>query len=124
LLLIEVPIIGGLLRMGRRLEVRMRIAFLEKLPRLVDRYFQSRLMSDMAERSHSLHELRNLPVLGGELLRAVCELALTTAGIAWLDPKSAPLAVVSAVCAVLLPLLFQPVLRERDLRLRTHVGAL
>ena len=52
LLLLELPIVSGLLRLGRRLEIRLRVAFLEKIPRLVDRYFQSRLTSDMAERCH------------------------------------------------------------------------
>ena len=51
---------------GRQLEVRLRMALLEKLPRLGDRYFQSRPTSDMAERSHSLHRLRLLPEFGGQ----------------------------------------------------------
>ena len=69
LLLVEIPVIGALLRVGRRLEVRLRLAFLRKIPRLPDRYFQSRLKSDMAERSHSIHLIRRLPELGGQLLR-------------------------------------------------------
>src|SRR5579864_3551097 len=52
LLLLEIPLTGGLLRTGRRLEIRLRQAFLRKIPHLGDRYFQSRLKSDMAERSH------------------------------------------------------------------------
>ena len=50
LLLLELGVAGGLARLGRRLEVRLRAAFLDKLPRLHDRYFQSRPVSDMAER--------------------------------------------------------------------------
>jgi ATP-binding cassette subfamily B protein len=124
LLALELPAAAGLLRMGRRLELGIRLAFLEKLPRLVDRYFQSRLISDMAERSHSLHELRALPMMGGQLLHSLFALVLTVTGIAWLDPRSAPIAALAAVCAVGLPLLFQPTLRGRDLRVRTHTGAL
>jgi ATP-binding cassette subfamily B protein len=74
LLLLDLPIASGLLRLGRQLEARLRLAFLEKIPRLNDRYFQSRPSSDMAERSHSMHQLRLLPELGGQLLR-LCELA-------------------------------------------------
>ena len=55
LLLLEIPVTSSLLRLGRRLEIHLRLAFLEKLPRLSDRYFQSRPKSDMAERSHSIH---------------------------------------------------------------------
>jgi ABC-type bacteriocin/lantibiotic exporter with double-glycine peptidase domain len=121
---LDVPVAAGVLRLGRHLEVRLRRAFLEKLPRLNDRYFQSRLISDMAERSHSLQALRLLPGLGGQLLRSIFELALTTAGIAWLDPMSAPIAVLASVAAVGLPLLVQPLLAEHDLRVRNHAGAL
>ena len=67
LLLLEIPLAGGVLRLGRRLETRLRLAFLRKIPRLGDRYFQSRLKSDMAERSHSIHLIRRLPELGGQL---------------------------------------------------------
>lgn len=124
LLLLELPIAAGVLRFGRRLEARLRVAFLEKLPRLVDRYFHSRLVSDMAERSHSVHRIRLLPGLGGRFMRLTFELILTTAGIAWFNPASAPLAALVAVLGVALPLTVQPFLAERDLRIRTHTGAL
>ena len=124
LLVLELGITGGVLRAGRQLEVRLRMAFLAKIPRLGDRYFHSRLTSDMAERSHSLHRIRLLPELGGQLLLVSCELVLTTAGIAWLDPASAPLAILTAALAIGVPLTAQPLLAERDFRVRTHVGAL
>jgi ABC-type bacteriocin/lantibiotic exporter with double-glycine peptidase domain len=124
LLLVELPLASGLLRLGRRLEIRLRLAFLRKIPRLGDRYFQSRLKSDMAERSHSIHLIRRLPELGGQLLRSSFELVLTTAGIIWLDPASAPIALLAAFIALAIPIAAQPILMERDLRLRTHSGAL
>jgi len=124
LLFLEFPVASSLLRLGRHLETRLRQAFLEKIPRLGDRYFQSRLKSDMTERSHMIHRIRHLPELGGQLLRSTFELALTTAGIVWLDPRSAPLAVAAAFVALALPLIVQPVVMERDLRVRTHTGAL
>jgi ATP-binding cassette subfamily B protein len=124
LLLLELGITGGVLRAGRQLEVRLRLAFLEKIPQLGDRYFHSRLTSDMAERSHSLHRIRLLPELGGQFLLVSSELVLTTAGIAWLAPASTPLAILAAVLAIGIPLAAQPLLAERDFRVRTHVGAL
>jgi ABC-type bacteriocin/lantibiotic exporter with double-glycine peptidase domain len=124
LLFLDIPLAASLLRIGRRLEIRLRIAFLEKLPRLGDRYFQSRLKSDMAERSHSIHLIRRLPEMGGQLLRYVFEIVFTAAGIIWLDPASAPIAILAAVAAVAIPLASEPLLMERDLRLRTHAGAL
>lgn len=124
LLFLEVPLATALLRVGRRLEIHLRLAFLQKIPRLGDRYFQSRLKSDMAERSHSIHLIRRLPELGGQLLRYSFEIVFTAAGIIWIDPGSAPLAISAAVAAIAIPLLSQPLLIERDLRLRTHAGAL
>ena len=124
LLLLEIPIVSSLLQFGRHLETRLRLTFLTKIPRLGDRYFQSRLKSDMAERSHGIHLIRRLPELGGQLLRYIFEIVFTTAGIVWIDPFSAPIAIAAALAAVAIPLLSQPVLIERDLRLRTHSGAL
>jgi len=124
LLLLDLGNAAGLWRLGRHLEARLRLAFLEKIPRLGDRYFQSRPTSDMAERSHSVHRLRLLPDLGGQIIRLVAELLMTTAGLVWLDPADATLAVLTAVCTLGLPLLGQPLITERDLRVRTHAGAL
>jgi ATP-binding cassette subfamily B protein len=124
LLALELPIAGGLQRLGRRLDVRLRLAFLAKIPKLGDRYFQSRPTSDMAMRGHSVHGLRHLPQLGSTLVLAVFELAATTAGIIWLDARSAPLAIGVAVLAVVVPLVLQSSLTERDLRVRVHQGAL
>ena len=123
-LLLEFPISATILRMGRRLEARLRMAFLEKLPRLGDRYFHSRLTSDMTQRAHDLRSLRYLPSLGLNLVRTGFQLILTTIGVIWLDPISAPLAILGTLFFVGLSLLTRPLLEERDLRLRTHIGAL
>jgi len=124
LLLLDLGNALGLGRLGRRLEARLRMAFLEKIPRLGDRYFQSRPASDMAERSHSVHRLRLLPHLGGQLIHVAIELGMTTAGLVWLAPSQALLAVLAAVGTQVLPLAMHPLLTERDLRVRTHAGAL
>jgi ABC-type bacteriocin/lantibiotic exporter with double-glycine peptidase domain len=124
LLLVEFPLAAALLRLGRHLETRLRAAFLEKIPRLGDRYFQSRLKSDMAERSHTIHQIRHLPDLGSQLLRSMFELLLTLAGVIWLDPAAAPLAGAAVAISLLTPLLLQPLLAERDLRVHSHLGTL
>jgi ABC-type bacteriocin/lantibiotic exporter with double-glycine peptidase domain len=124
LMLLELPVMSGILRIGRHLEARLRTTFLEKIPKLGDRYFHSRLTSDMAERSHSTHRIRLLPGLGGQSLRSVFELIVTVAGIIWLDRALAAPAIVAALLAVALPLSVQPLLTERDLRVRNHTGAL
>ena len=123
-LVLEFPLVSGALRLGRMLDLRLRMAFLAKVPRLDDRYFRSRLLSDMAERGHSLHQVRAVPVLGVRLIAACAQLVLTVIGIAWLQPASAPLAMFAAAVCIALPLALQPLLAERDLRLRGHAGAL
>jgi len=124
LLLLSLGNAVALGRVGRHLEARLRIAFLDKLPRLGDRYFQSRPTSDMAERSHSIHRLRLLPDLGGQLIHVAAELLMTTAGLVWLDPPHAGLAVLAMACTLGLPLAVPAFLMEPELRLRTHAGAL
>jgi ABC-type bacteriocin/lantibiotic exporter with double-glycine peptidase domain len=124
MLVLNFPVAIGALRMGRHLETRLRIALLKKLSRLDDRYFRSRLISDMAERSHSVDTLRSVPQLGIQLLGSTFQLIMTVAGIIWLDPSSAFLAILSGLAAIALPLLMQPALAERGLRVRNHVGAL
>lgn len=123
LLLLDLPIVAAAWNLGRRLEMRLRIAFLEKLPRLSDRYFHSRLTSDMAERAQSIHRLRMLPEIGSHLVRAVFTLVVTIVAIVWLSPASRTLAV-AAVLIVAIPVLGNVFLSEYDLRARTHAGAL
>jgi ATP-binding cassette subfamily B protein len=122
--LLELAVKRGVLQAGRKFEGLLRLEFLTKIPRLGDSYFRSRLMSDMAERAHSAHRMRELPVLLAALARAVCGLVFTLAGIAWLYRESLLPASVGAAVAILVPLLAQPLLAERDLRARSHAGAL
>ncbi|HSF48580.1 MAG TPA: ABC transporter ATP-binding protein, partial [Burkholderiales bacterium] len=124
LLLLEWPMTSSVRRIGRRLETRLRVAFLEKIPRLTDRYFQSRLISDMADRAHSAQYLRELPRLGSRFLRCCFEMVLTTAGLIWLDPGRAWVVLSVAAITLALPILMQSSLTERDLRIRNHNGAL
>jgi len=78
----------------------------------------------MAERSHSVHRLRLLPHVGGQIIHVATELVVTTAAWCGLDPSHALLAVLAAVGTHVLPLAMHSLLTERDLRVRTHAGAL
>jgi ATP-binding cassette subfamily B protein len=124
LLALELPLAGGLRRAGARLEERLRARYLRKIPRLPDRYFQSRPISDMAERAHLLHRLRALPTLAGEIARTAIEIAVVTAGLVWLDPRGAPVAIALGLVMLLVPFAAEPAVADRDLRMRNHAGAL
>lgn len=124
LALLELTVALGARDLGRGLEARLRVAFLEKIPRLGERWFRSRLPSDLAERAHSAVWLRTFPAAVLGILGAGCELAVTALALGWLFPGTAPLAVLAAVLAVAVPLALQPFLGERELRMRHHGAAL
>lgn len=122
--LADVPLTYRALRLGSRLETRLRIAFMQKLPRLPDRYFQSRSVSDMADRAHMVHVVRVLPLFALSLLRLLCSWFATALGLIWLDPSGGFRVGVSALVCLLVPLLAQRRLIEKDARVRTLSGAL
>lgn len=124
LLLIQFPIILETARFGRHLETRLRMALLSKLPRLTDRYFHSRPVSDMAERSHSLQMIRAVPAMGLQLVQTASELVLTLLGIALIDHHSVILSICIAAVAIVFSAAAQPMINERDLRMRNHAGAM
>src|SRR5262249_43615277 len=100
LLLVELPIAATVLRLGRRLEMRLRMALLAKIPRLGDRYFHSRLVSDMTQRAYQLRQLRLLPNLGVQILRLMFQIVLTAAGIIWVGQGNAFLTLLAALGAI------------------------
>ncbi len=124
LLGLELPVARGLRRGGGRLEESLRRLFLRKIPRLPDRYFQTRPVSDMAERAHLLHRLRTLPTLAAEIFRTGLQLVVTAAALIWLYPGGAVLTGILVVAMLGIPLAVQPAIAERDLRMRNHAGAL
>lgn len=124
MLLLEYPLATAETFLGRRLENRLRMRFMAKLPRLHDRYFSSRLTSDMAHRIYELRELRKLPGLALLFVRTNAELLLTTAGLIWLYPGGAPIALLALTATAGFWFGSQPLLFEQDMNLRTHEGAL
>ncbi|HET7501910.1 MAG TPA: ATP-binding cassette domain-containing protein [Kofleriaceae bacterium] len=124
LLLMQVPISLGLLGIGRRLEVRLRKAYFEKLPRTEDRYFQSRLASDMASRCHNIQTMRTLPALIAQGLTVSLEVLSTAAALVWAAPGAWSIALALTVATLCLPLVAQKLFFEPDMRVQTHAGAL
>ncbi len=120
----EIPVTGTIRRLGRRMETRFRTAFLEKLPRLGERFFQSRLASDLVQRAYDLGRLRLLPELLSRLIRQILEIILMTIGIGIIHPQGAGVAVAAALFFTGAAAAAQPVLKERDLRVRTLTGAI
>ncbi len=124
LLTIQVPITLGLLGIGRRLEVRLRKAYFEKLPKTEDRYFQSRLASDMASRCHNIQAMRQLPNLIAQGITVSLEVLATAAALIWAAPGAWGIALALTAATLLLPLLAQRMFFEPDMRVQTHAGSL
>jgi ATP-binding cassette subfamily B protein len=123
-LALELFVASQSLRLGHRLETRLRATFLSKIPRLSDRYFSSRPTSDMSHRAHAIHVLRSLPPLGAHVVRLAADLLVAGAGLVWLAPTSWPYVLgVVAICTAV-PLMTQRALTERDARVRAFDGAL
>ncbi|HEX2054436.1 MAG TPA: ABC transporter ATP-binding protein, partial [Actinomycetota bacterium] len=124
LLAVETAVFRGSVRMGRRLEGDLRKTLDDLLPRMPDRYLSSRPTSDLAERAQRMHALRQLPSLLAEMLRSAGQIVALGVAISVLDPSNWFLAVLAALCAAGLPFAVQPVLSERDQRVRNHAGAM
>ncbi|ETW93376.1 MAG: hypothetical protein ETSY1_39480, partial [Candidatus Entotheonella factor] len=124
LLLLDTFLFSTIFLTGRRLEARLRLAFLSKIPRLGDRYFYSRLTSDLAQRAYSLRQIRMLPGLGLQGLSLASQMLFTTIGICWFAPAVASIALLTLVLMLAVVVLAQPVITQADLRARTHDSAL
>ena len=124
LLLMQAPISLGLLGIGRRLEVRLRKAYFEKLPKTEDRYFQSRLTSDMASRCHAIQSMRTLPGLVAQAITITLEVLTTAAALVWVAPAEWHVTLALTAVTLLVPLVAQALFFEPDMRVQTHGGAL
>lgn len=110
------------LRLGRRLEIGLRRDLLIKLPLLQHQYISTRLLSDMAERSHNLHLLRELPANALEFAETFFLLLFTLLGIVVLFPGSIFPALLLAILMVSVPVFANGILGELDNRSRTLVA--
>ena len=110
--------------LGRRLELHLRVSLLERVPRLGARYFQSRLVSDLAYRAHWVKVLRELPALGAEIAFLVLSLVVTSLAIAWFFPGSLACVLGALGLGLGIPLAFGRTFLERDLRVRELDGVL
>lgn len=110
--------------LGRHLETRLRTDLLRKLPRIRDDYFASRLVSDLAERGHAITQLRDAPLIATTLLVDFVRIVMLLFGLAWIMSSLVWAVLLAGLFAIAAPLAMFRMLAERDLRARTHLGAL
>ena len=104
--------------------MRLRKAYFEKLPKTEDRYFQSRLASDMASRCHNIQTMRTLPGLIAQGLTLSLEVLSTAVALIWAAPGAWTITLALTAATLLVPLLAQRLFFEPDMRVQTHAGAL
>lgn len=114
----------GAARAGRLVETRTRAALLEKLPRLPDRYFRSRPLSDVAHRSQGLFELRALPESALAVFKHALDVIVTVAAMIAVDPRGAHLSLLALAAALALPIAALGARRRVELRVQSHASAL
>ena len=124
LVLLELPLSTTTLRMARRLETRVRIAVLEKIPRLSHRYFAGQSIADLNRRAYALRELREVPALAARIVRGSFQLLVTAGCIIWMEPSNAPLVCLSVVYLVGAVRVAFPFVGIPSYRVVLHVNAL
>ncbi|MBC2835013.1 ATP-binding cassette domain-containing protein [Paragemmobacter straminiformis] len=109
----------GLMRLGRQVERHYRMATMSKLLRLPDRWLASRPLGDMAERARSLPLMRTLPGQVMHLAQSLTEVLALTLCLILLAPANALAILALAALAIAWPALTAPLLREREMTLRS-----
>lgn len=123
-LFLELGFTRKLRELGRALELQLRVALLQKLPRLPDSYLRTRPASDLPGRAHALHRIRELPALLGHGALSLLSLVANLLGLLWLYPGGALLALGGALVALLLPWFADSKLLGTSTRLRAQGAAL
>lgn len=80
---------SAVLKLGHRLDGRLRLAVLEHIPRLSNGYFQQISPGDMIERIHQVRSVRKLPFYASELLHIAVQFLMTIVGLFLIDWLSA-----------------------------------
>jgi len=124
IIVLDGPLTALAERSGSKFEVSLRMEFLKQLPNLPDRYFASRLVSDLASRAHAIKRVHEIPLVFVRLVRLLARLLLVTAAMLVLVPGSAGLVVLMGLSALLLPFVTTLLIDGQDMRVRTHAGAL
>lgn len=124
LLALDYAVTSRAVAWGRELEARFAAALFTRLASLRSDYFGSRLVSDLAERSHAISELRSLPFLLSRALRSAATFAITLAALIYLMPQASLILIAGGVVLLGIAFSFEPLFAEIDLRARTHSGGL
>ncbi|NQZ06770.1 MAG: ATP-binding cassette domain-containing protein [Algicola sp.] len=111
-------------KIARHLEDQFRIAMYEKLPKLKDEYYASRLLPDLIERCHSVTAIAKTPKVVVDSLMAMVRITIIFIGLLYISPDDAPFLIVFFFFCLALPILAKNILSQKDLVARTLAGTL
>lgn len=120
----ELPIAKITLALGRQIETQFRVALFNKIPKIYDPYFRSRLLTDMARRGHRLYVLRLLPSVAVNLLQQISLIVFTLIGILWIDFFAGLIACLMAGALLTASIFWQKTLHDVMARAETQTGIL
>ena len=124
LLVLQLPLDNNLSRIGRRVDVRLRMAVLKIIPYLSNQYFQKYSRGDLTERVHGVRALHILPSTGSKIILLGTQILLTTLAIAFIDLGSAPIAILNALGSLIVLNAISSSLLEQYLEVRSKMGSL
>ena len=122
ILLVAIDSLGR--QQGRRIEVRLRIAFLEKIPRLPIWFFLRTQVSSLTQRGYTLRSVHVLPDLAQKFLQTGFQIVFTAVGLIWLEPSGAPIVILLVLLTVVWPYLTQPMMAQNSFGLAQETNNL
>ncbi len=110
-LLMAIDSIGR--QQGRRIEVGLRVAFLEKIPRLPLWFFQHNQTSNLTQRGYTLRSVHSLPDLAQKFIQSGFQILFTAIGLIWLAPENSWFVLALVAFTLIWPYLTQPLTAQR-----------
>jgi ABC-type bacteriocin/lantibiotic exporter with double-glycine peptidase domain len=124
LLAVEVSIASHVAKLGRSFELRCRLAILRKLPKLPDKYFRTRPMSDVTHRSQGLFSLRGLPSILVGLTKVSLDLIVTTVALLFLHPSGLIYTLTALLFGLIAPYFSLRIRSQLEHRVQAHASGL
>lgn len=124
LLALDIAIASHVARLGRSLEVRCRMALMRKLPKLPDKYFRTRPMSDVTHRSQGLSSLRALPPVLVHVTRVTLDLVVTTVALFFVHPRGAAFTLLALAFGLCAPYVSLRIRNQLEHRVQSHASGL
>ncbi|MBF0120228.1 MAG: ATP-binding cassette domain-containing protein [Desulfobacterales bacterium] len=122
---LHMPLESIKLRIGRRIEIRLRVALLKKLPKIGDKTFYGRPMSDIGYKAYDLRKLKEYPEIVFNFLRGFFEIILTIICIVLISPNSMFIVLIAALVFIILPMItFYLFYNEQSIQLFLLDGAI